>query len=168
MMEIKFRKASPNEIDAVLFLLKQAAKTLAQKGIDQWAYWTNPPQEKVDWVKVGFANGEFYFVENEAKQVMAMFRLLNEDTLYWGQMAEEARYIHSLVVHKDFAGNKLGLRIVAELEKQTVAEGVNLLRLDCDATNAQLCKYYINQGFIQVGVKYLPLGKYNLYEKALC
>ena len=97
-----------------------------------------------------------------------MFRLLNEDTLYWGQMVEEARYIHSLVVHKDFAGNKLGQRIVAELEKQTFAEGVNLLRLDCDATNAQLCKYYINQGFIQVGVKDLPLGKYNLYEKALC
>ena len=167
-MNLVFRKAEVLEIDTALTLLKQAAQTLAQKGLKQWAYWTTPPQEKVDWVKAGFANGEFYFVENEAKQVMAMFRLLNEDTLYWGQMVEEARYIHSLVVHKDFTGNKLGQRIVAELEKQTVAEGVNLLRLDCDATNAQLCKYYINQGFIQVGVKDLLLGKYNLYEKALC
>lgn len=167
-MNLVFRKAEVLEIDTALTLLKQAAQTLAQKGLKQWAYWTTPPQEKVDWVKAGFANGEFYFVENEAKQVMAMFRLLNEDILYWGQMVEEARYIHSLVVHKDFAGNKLGQRIVAELEKQTVAEGVNLLRLDCDATNAQLCQYYINQGFIQVGVKDLLLGKYNLYEKALC
>ena len=167
-MNLVFRKAEVLEIDTALTLLKQAAQTLAQKGLKQWAYWTTPPQEKVDWVKAGFANGEFYFVENEAKQVMAMFRLLNEDTLYWGQMVEKARYIHSLVVHKDFTGNKLGQRIVAELEKQTVAEGVNLLRLDCDATNAQLCKYYINQGFIQVGVKDLLLGKYNLYEKALC
>ena len=52
-------------------------------------------------------------------------------------------------------------------EKNAKKNNFQYLRLDCDASNVKLCKYYENLGFILVGQKQLPLGVYNLYQKEL-
>lgn len=165
MISFILRKVLTTETTLVFQLLKSAAKRLQQKGIQQWQYWHNPPQHKIDWVNEGIAKGEFYIAENDTEQVMAMVRILTADELYWGKQQEEALYIHSLVIAPNFEGKQLGKHIIAAVMQQAKANNIPFLRLDCDASNPKLCAYYTQQGFEQVGTQKLELGAYNLYQK---
>lgn len=94
-MNLKFILIKPEELPEVLDFFKAAAKKIAQKNIDHWQYWKNPPPEKVSWVKKGIANNEFFFIEDQAENRIGMVRILKEDLLYWGEQEENANYVHS-------------------------------------------------------------------------
>ena len=98
---------------------------------------------------------------------MGVVRVSNDDVLYWGQMDDKAKYIHSLIIHEEFSGNNLGVKVVDRIKEEAILNNVKYLRLDCDCTNKKLCKYYVNQGFEKVGQKQLSLGKYNLYQQCI-
>ena len=166
-MTFKLKQAHPHDIQIAFNLLKSASKTLEQKNISQWKYWQYPPVEKIKWVEDGFLNNEFYFIENANDAVMGMVRILEEDLSYWGAMNDQSKYIHSLVIDKSFSGNNLGKQVILCIEENAKKNNFQYLRLDCDASNVKLCKYYENLGFILVGQKQLPLGVYNLYQKEL-
>ncbi len=166
-MKLKFRKAKIEELPISLSLLKQAAETLQQKEIDQWTFWLNPTDEKVNWIKEGFLNQEFFFVENNYKEIVGMFRLLDQDGLYWGKQSVRANYIHSLVVDKKFAGKNIGNSIISLIETTAINNGVFRIRLDCNASNPALCSYYERLNFIKVGEKQMPHSLNTLYEKEL-
>ncbi len=103
-MDLRLRKSEISEFNIALKLLKSAAEFLLEKNINQWDYWTNPPEEKIQWVKDGFKNREFYFIENQNEAILGMVRILKEDLLYWGNMNDSAMYIHSLVIEKRYKG----------------------------------------------------------------
>jgi ribosomal protein S18 acetylase RimI-like enzyme len=166
-MTFKLRIAKLVEIDKAFELLKSAAKTLAKKGIQQWSYWENPPTEKIEWVKDGFLNNEFFFIENNNEELMGMVRIMKEDIIYWGETNDSAIYVHSLIIHENYAGSKIGSKVLQNIEEDAIRNKVNFFRLDCDSTNLQLCKYYENLGFSKVGLKKLPLTTCNLYQKQL-
>ena len=166
-MDFRLRKSEISEFNIALKLLKSAAEFLSDKNINQWGYWTNPPKEKIQWVKDGFKNKEFYFIENQNQTILGMVRILKEDLLYWGDMNDSAMYIHSLVIEKRYKGQQIGKRVVQKIENDAKNSGIKYLRLDCDSSNENLCEYYTNIGFNKVGEKLLKLGKYNLYEKQL-
>ncbi|MDY7395763.1 GNAT family N-acetyltransferase [Aureibaculum sp. 2210JD6-5] len=166
-MKFTLKLAHVVKINKAFDLLKSASKTLAEKNIKQWDYWQNPPIEKVNWVKEGFSNNEFYFIENDNKELMGMVRIMDKDLTYWGAMNDKAKYVHSLVISEKFSGNRLGTEVVKKIEKDAKKDNYDYLRLDCDSTNLKLCQYYEQQGFVKVGQKKLPLGVYNLYQKEL-
>ncbi len=160
------RQADLAETTTALALLKSAAATLQQKGIDQWSIWLDPPADKIKWVEDGFINGEFYFILIE-NQIAGMYRLLRSDELYWGPQKVEARYIHSLVVLNEYAGQQIGRRVLEQLISETRKAGIPFFRLDCNAANKALCHYYEQLGFRQVGMKQMPHSLNCLYEQAL-
>jgi len=166
-MNFTLRPGESAETQIAFDLLKSASKTLENKNVKQWDYWQNPPVEKINWVKEGFANNEFYFIENERNEVIGMVRILEEDLTYWGTMSDKAKYVHSLIVDEKFSGNQIGNKVLKKIEQDAKKNSYNYLRLDCDSTNLKLCAYYENQGFVKVGQKKLSLGVYNLYEKEL-
>ncbi len=166
-MSFKLRIGKLTEIQKAFDLLKLASKTLEKKNIKQWDYWQNPPIEKVKWIEEGFSNNEFYFIENSKFELMGMVRIMEEDLNYWGILNDNAKYIHSLVINEEYSGNNLGIQVVKKIEKKAKDDNYEYLRLDCDASNLKLCKYYENQGFVKVGQKKLLLGTYNLYQKEL-
>ncbi|MDT0552202.1 GNAT family N-acetyltransferase [Urechidicola vernalis] len=169
MKQIKlmtFNQANKSDLNSIIRLLKNASIELEEKGIDQWKYWQNPPKEKIDWLKHGLLNNEFFFVTaNES--VIGMFRLLYEDELYWGKQNDKAGYIHSLVIDSKFNGRGYGNKIVTQVEQELIAKDILLLRLDCLASNKGLCSYYEKQGFKKIGEVQMPLSLNNLYEKKL-
>ncbi len=166
-MQLSLHTVSLTEIQIAFDLLRHASENLERKGIKQWDYWQNPPQEKVDWVQAGFKAGEFYFIKNKEKFTLGMVRILDADELYWGKQMERARYIHSLVVHEDFAGQQIGEKVIELIAQRAKENTCQYLRLDCDASNPKLCEYYTKQGFAKVGEKKLSLGLYNLYQKEI-
>lgn len=168
-MEVQFTKALSSELPQALNFFKLASKSLKTKNVSQWAYWEDPPKDKVDWVKEGFKKQEFYFVKDDKDTTLAMFRLLDSDTLYWGDIGleENVRYLHSLVVIPSFAGLGVGKAVMLKLIENLKGESVAKFRLDCDASNKKLCDYYKNYGFEKVGEKITKYSVNNLYELSL-
>jgi hypothetical protein len=103
MRQITFRKAKPEELEAVLVLLKEAALWLQKKGIDYWQDWISPPPNFIDWIKQGFDQNEFYMVESD-RGVIGCFRLKWQDPMFWGNREDAAGYIHSFTISRDLAG----------------------------------------------------------------
>lgn len=166
LLSFTTRQARLAETTTALALLKSAASTLQKKGIDQWSIWLNPPAEKIKWVEEGFNQGEFYFILIN-DQIAGMYRLLTTDELYWGPQDVEARYIHSLVVLSEYAGQQIGRRVLEQLVTESREAGIPLFRLDCNAANKALCNYYEQLGFRQVGLKQMPHSLNCLYEMSL-
>lgn len=92
---------------------------------------------------------------------------MDVDELYWGKQEVVARYIHSLVVAPNYKGQNIGMLNMRKIEQLVVKEVIQLLRLDCIASNTWLCNYYESLGFIKKGEKQMPHSMNNLYEKSL-
>ncbi len=165
-MNFSIKLVDNNQIQIIFGLLKSAAQNLQAKKVNQWLYWLDPPPEKINWVKEGFENKEFYFIYVDA-EIAGMFRLLENDELYWGKQEEKANYIHSLVIKNEFSGLQLGKRVIENVISEMKQKDIWRLRLDCDASNSGLCSYYEKQGFVKVGEMQMPLSLNNLYEKKI-
>ncbi len=168
-MEIKFIRALNTELDDALVFFKLASKSLAKKRVSQWSYWVDPPAEKINWVKEGFDNGEFFFVYGPDGNKIAMFRLLEKDTLYWDEKGIEknTRYIHSLVVLPAYSGQGIGKALINKILDRLKQDKIKKIRLDCDGSNLRLCRYYEDYGFVKVGEKKTKYAVNNLYEMIL-
>ena len=164
-MNFKLKQIGIKELNIVLDMFKDAADRISKKKIDHWQYWKNHPPEKINWVKEGLINKEFYFIVSINNEVIGMVRVLNKDLLYWGDKHDRARYIHSLSIKEKYNGLGLGAAVIKMIEAQS--QNCDFIRLDCDSKNPQLCSYYLSLGFLKVGEKKLPLSIYNLYEKSI-
>lgn len=165
-MDITFRKAEPFEITIAFSLLKDAAIWLNEKGIDYWQDWLNPPSNFKDWVKAGFNNNEFYFVEYE-NDIVGMYRLQYNDELFWGIREDRSGYIHSFTTKRNLKGKGIGNEILKHIETTLKESGIDYLRLDCSSKINGLCTYYENYGFRGKGTVSLFGDILNLYEKDL-
>lgn len=166
-MQFTFRQIFPTDQPEVMAVFKRAAEKIHKKNVDHWQYWHNPPQEKLDWLEEGLRNKEYFFIENETGTRIGMVRILDEDQLYWGEQTEKAKYVHSLVVEDAYNGQGLGAKILEAIATQAKAQGCRYLRLDADARNPRLCRYYEALGFEHVGQKKLTISSYNLYQREL-
>lgn len=165
-----FAIAKKNEFSIALGLYQQAGKRLSQMNLSQWDYWSDPPADKLAWVRQGVENGEFVFVYNQTNDLVGMFRLMNSDTLYWEQKGIDkgVRYVHSLVIADPYTGSGLGQEIMKRIITNLKSKEIKLLRLDCEASNSKLCAYYEAFGFQKTGEKTTPYSTNNLYELSLC
>ncbi len=166
-MNIHFKEITLADLPVVLNLFKSAAERIAKKNIDHWQYWKNPPEKKVAWVKEGISNHEFFFILGNVNERIGMVRILEEDLMYWGEKNDKSKYIHSFVISEAHNGKGLGSKVLQLIESEAKESHYEYLRLDCDAKNEGLCKYYESQGFTKVGEKIVPLSTNNLYEKSL-
>lgn len=164
-MKLHFKPVLKTELEVVLQLLKDAAIRLQQDNVDQWKHWLKPTTQDIKWIKEGVEKNEFHFVMLES--CIGLFRLSNEDPMYWGHEPEAAKYIHSFVIKKSHAGKNIGVKVIDLIGRMALKENVVILRLDCISANRKLCDYYEDQGFNFVREKTLEDAKFNLYEKRL-
>ena len=113
----------------------------------------------------GFRKGAFYFLEHNEWGTIGMVRIQEEDELYWGKQEETALYIHSLIVRSSFSGKRIGVQVIDRLLRMAAHRKILWLRLDCNASNPRLCKYYEDQNFKQVGIKKFEDFSCNLYQR---
>ena len=166
-MTLKIREAFPYEIDIGFCLLREAAIWLKNNAIDYWQEWLSPPIEYIEWIKQGFNNNEFYFVENENSELVSMFRLQFEDEIFWGKRNDKSGYIHSLTTIRSLKGNQIGYSILHMIEQFLIEKDIHLLRLDCPPDLARLCRYYEDFGFVPQGMATVMNTQYQLYEKKI-
>lgn len=184
-MQVHLHSIGPNFEAELLSHFKAAATRIKTLGVDHWQYWHAPPAHKLQWIREGLANGEFFFASRaeqrnesavekatearmaERTEPIGMLRIMKEDTLYWGQTTGNARYVHSLIVFPPYNGKGWGRTILDAVAARAKGDGCQFLRLDCDRNNPKLCAFYESYGFVEVGEVALPLSTYTLYQKTL-
>jgi GNAT superfamily N-acetyltransferase len=138
---INIRPATPDDVDVVLELLADAAAWTASIGFPNW-----PARFPPKLVSRGITAGELYVGEEDGA-VVAAVALTWSDPMFWGVRADDAGYVHRLVVRRDRTGAGLGAEIIGWAARQVSDAGREWLRLDAAADNLPLCSYYERLGF---------------------
>jgi GNAT superfamily N-acetyltransferase len=140
--DIRFVRASPDDLPTVLSILTEAAEWAKARGVE--GLWRVPfPPE---WVLPSLTRGEVYLIYQETEAV-ATFTFRWIDPSFWGETAPDAGYLHRLAVRRSAAGQGLGRQIIEWALARVRAEGRDFLRLDCHSSHAGLRRYYISLGF---------------------
>jgi GNAT superfamily N-acetyltransferase len=158
---MEIRKAKRGDIPAILELLQLRIQWMDEKGLYQW--------NKTDYLGVypyehfeNLMKQDVLFVAVE-QTLVGVMALLKEDPRWPNHV--KTRYVHHLATHTDYKG--LGVTMLKFAEELVIAEGGNVLRLDCQTVNAELNRYYEDLGYICVGTCIDGAYEGNLMEKPL-
>jgi ribosomal protein S18 acetylase RimI-like enzyme len=87
------------------------------------------------------------------------------DEEVWGEVPDDAGYVHGLAIRRGEAGKGLGRRLPSWAEDRAARTGRRCLRLDCAASNRALNAYYERAGFRPRGRRTVWGLEVRLYEK---
>lgn len=139
---IQIGPASHADIDATLDILKEAARWLASRAINQWPVGGFP----YDIIAADVSRGEV-FIAKQRSVAVGTFTLQWTDELFWPGASDDAGYVHRIAVRRGARG--LGAALLKFAETITVGAGRKFLRLDCFSGNRALCSYYEKAGFVR-------------------
>lgn len=152
-------KATPLEVGIAVEILEEVTHWLALQDLAVWKI------GQLDGVLNLAAERDELYLVKIAGSIAGTFILQWEDRYFWGETPDDAGYIHKLAVRREYSGKKVGRYILNWAENRIVAEGRTFLRLDCQAKNLEINRYYVEAGFTYRGTTGDEV--YNLYEKQL-
>lgn len=157
---LTLRRATPDDLDAVLAIVRQAARWLVEKGRPDWRSYLTPAGFRTIQQCVNGANGAEVYLASAGgeERPVGVFSVEWNDRAHWDALGDDglAGYIHMLAVDRAARGAGVGRRMVQGAEKVIEQHGRPLARLDCGAYNAFLCGYYRSLGYRARGIKYAP------------
>ncbi|GIH68752.1 GNAT family N-acetyltransferase [Sphaerimonospora thailandensis] len=151
------RRATPDDLRAVLGLLAETARWLDSLGVRQWPAEGFPAGR----IEPLIGAGAMYVLDDDAVTgALAATMALDghADPEFWlpADRPADALYVHKLAVSRAHAGEGLGEALLAWAALRAGTLGRRLLRLDCAKDNARLQAYYRDAGFRHVRTVDLP------------
>jgi ribosomal protein S18 acetylase RimI-like enzyme len=149
-MTLTIRRATPADIDAVLGLVTDAARWLAERGSDQWQY---PTERHRLAIERATARGEVWVVYDDTGAIIATVTLnAYADPEFWTPDDDpaDAFYVHRMAVARTASGQEVGSALLDWAGRQSVDAGKKWLRLDAWANNTALQDYYRQRSFQSV------------------
>ncbi|MFE9613146.1 GNAT family N-acetyltransferase [Streptomyces sp. NPDC006012] len=142
--ELTVVPAATEDLETVTGLWKQAGDWLREREIDQWQY-----EPRVDRIRRNIEAGECFLVLDDGVAVATLTLDAFADPDFWTpeESAEEALYLHRMVVRRDASGEELGSAMLDWASTRAQARGARWLRLDAWRTNQGLLDYYSARGF---------------------
>ncbi|EUJ27904.1 GNAT family N-acetyltransferase [Listeria cornellensis] len=157
-------EASVSDTASLQQLMIDTASWLKSRGSSQWADILEG--KDVHGLKNRIQDGEVFLVR-ASDQVAAAF-ILRKTASEWDERLwrdhgyqTPARYLHRLMIARDFAGQNLSQAILDWASTESAQSHYQYLRLDCIAGNQKLNALYQNVGFIQLAI----VDGFCLYEK---
>jgi ribosomal protein S18 acetylase RimI-like enzyme len=154
-------RVEPADLDAVVEIIEDARRWLLSRGINQW-----PKPMTKRWLAEITHGHEVYLASLDGINV-ATVTIQWSDEQIWGEMQDNAGYIHQLAVRDHFHGRRTGLQLLGWAEKRIASRNKWCARLDCWSENAKLCAYYENAGYTFQRVTTRYGRSFNLYEKEI-
>lgn len=160
MSELSFSAARAEDVPALADVLSSATRHKIEHEDTVWGAedWTEEE------VHEALAESTMYSVR-KGDEVVGTVSLQWDDERNWGLQPPVAGYIHRLAVKEGFHGQGIGERIVDWAATRAAENGRSVLRLDCEDTNTNLCRYYEKLGFVRVGTR--DVSDYKGYRAAL-
>lgn len=149
MAEVRFRTGSSEDTDAVLALFDANVAWLVERGRSaQWGSepWSANPR-LVGFVRELLSGGGVTIAELDGEVVGASV-VADHPMPYVPAADEPERYLKLLIAAPAHRGQRIGHRLIELARERTVAEGIDLLRVDCWAGgDRRLVAYYEGEGF---------------------
>jgi ribosomal protein S18 acetylase RimI-like enzyme len=146
------RPATPNDLDTIVALLRQAYDWLTARGItDQWVR-PFPPESIAPLID----RGEVYLAIHSDQPVATFTLTYTPDPELWNHPPDHAGYLRRLAVDRAHAGHGIGVQLLDHAGQLVAATGRRWLRLDCAKHNPRLHDYYRALGFTHVRTIDLP------------
>lgn len=144
MSTYTIRRATQDDLDAIVDLRLHAEQWLHQRGISQWTV----TQRGMDSIHARMTAASMYAIDHE-DTLIGSVTLDGPDTDFWTpQEAEEpALYLYKLMIHSDHRGLGLGDAVLDWSCAKAETQGLSWLRIDVWKTNTKLHEYYLNRGF---------------------
>lgn len=163
---VEVELARPCDALALQDLRDAAARWMQQQGLAQW----RPGEIPLESFDKQVTAGEWHVARTGDGAIRAGLRLLWSDAATWGRAGPFAGYVHGLVVSRESVGQGLGAQLLQWAGRTALAADRYLLRLDCVESNLRLRRYYLDQGFREVGRRDLDSGhghSVSLFEREL-
>ena len=156
-----------SDLPLILWFFEQAMKLNDRQGYKVWRTIDETAlQEDIE------NNLQYKIVQGNA--VTCIFSVQFSDPLIWGEReVSEAIYLHRIVVHPDFKGQRQFEYVVAWAKQLAQQRQLNYIRMDTWADNARIIQYYESFGFDLVGTRTtedtpkLPIQNRNLHVALL-
>lgn len=162
--EYEVAKATVEEADEIIHLLKEIAKWIQEIKIDQWRSLAGGHVDQE--IKEMIMRERVYRVKS-GENIVATFTLYEKqgewDRYLWGDLQDGTVYIHRLAVALSKKGEGLGKSLMQWIENKIKHDGKTMIRLDCVAHNKKLNDFYVRCGYTYLGTQH----DFSLYEKKL-
>ncbi|WP_449373578.1 GNAT family N-acetyltransferase [Arthrobacter psychrolactophilus] len=146
-------RAELSDAQPLWLLRRQLEDWIHAKGLNQW----RPGEMPIETIRSQINAGEWY-VHRHEDGVLAALRVLWSDAEFWGPDDTTSVYVHGLMADRGYSAQRFGKRLLDWATLQGAAKGRSYLRLDCAASNQDLCAFYASQGFTAVGEKKFENG----------
>lgn len=162
------RLSQPNDLPALMEIFREAQKTIAALGIDQWQ--NGYPSESV--IARDISLGQSYAVEQDGV-ICGTFVLVEEeptyDQIHEGQwVSDHYIAIHRVAISVACRGTGVAETIVRYAERYALEQSRPSLRVDTHRGNIPMRRMLQKQGFQYRGIIYLLDGAPRVaYEKSV-
>lgn len=162
---MELRKATIEETETAMFLLKESADWLKSIRSNQWSDVLQG--EDKHGLADAVAREEVFFFYNSKNHLVGMVAAWKNptewDRLLWKTVGfnKEACYLHRVIIRPAYRGKSYGTELLSALKLEFSGE-VSELRLDCLASNQKLKQFYEKNGFTNSGSSSDSNG--NLFE----
>jgi GNAT superfamily N-acetyltransferase len=155
-------KILEEKIEDALFVIKEVAHWLIDTGQPLWKI------EDLTEEKLQKDQAKNFIVAYKNEEPAAAMILQWKDKEFWPEINEnESGFIHKLSVRRKYKGQGIATTLIDYASSKCLEKGITFLRLDCDATRSKLCKFYKENGFIEIRQKKINSYAVALFEKSL-
>jgi len=149
-------KASVQDLEQLLFIVKSCGQNLIEQGIFQWN--ENYPSKAV--LLEDIALQQIWKLE-EGNSIVGLIVLTEiEDAEYqhvkWLTKNDKNLYIHRLAVHPNFQGKGFAQKLMNFAENYALENGYKSIRLDTFSQNKRNLQFYEKRNYIKLESIYFP------------
>ena len=164
---LKFRKATGNELDNIFKIYVDAIAEMNRNSIPQW----DECYPDRDILNEDISKGEMFVGAIDDDIACAYVVNAEYDEQYgnglWALPQATFRVIHRLCVNPKFQNKGVGALAMRHIEEVLRAEGIESIRLDAFSQNPYALKLYEKLGYVNVGYADWRKGRFCLMEKKL-
>jgi ribosomal protein S18 acetylase RimI-like enzyme len=164
------KKASKQDLDQLLTVVKSCGKNLIDQGIFQW----NEEYPKREDLLEDIELQELWKLEDKNSIIGLIVLTENEDAEYhnvkWLTKNNKNLYIHRLAVDPKFQGKGYAQKLMDFAEKYAMENGYNSIRLDTFSENKRNLQFYEQRNYIKLESIYFPKQSafpFYCYEKIM-
>jgi ribosomal protein S18 acetylase RimI-like enzyme len=143
------RRAHHRDLGSLVRLRDQAARWQQAQGREQWTV----GERELEYFAAHHDAGELFVAETHDHQVVGSVAITFQDEKTWGRRADDAGYVHGLIIERRHAGQRLGVVLLTWAERRIASAGRSYSRLDYVSHNDGLEHYYARSGYVVVGTK---------------
>jgi ribosomal protein S18 acetylase RimI-like enzyme len=155
-MNMMIKKASKQDLEQLLTVVKSCGQNLIEQGIFQW----NEQYPKREDLLEDIELQELWKLEDKNSVIGLIVLTENEDAEYqdvnWLTKNHKNLYIHRLAVDPEFQGKGYAQKLMDFAEKYAKENGYNSIRLDTFSENKRNLKFYEQRNYVKLESIYFP------------